>query len=120
MESHFAPPAPHVQAYVEQLLNAGGTLLKLLDNLADAVVAKGTMGEEEAADELLDMLMGTVAVRLSSIPEADFVRATELMELAVNGVLADLERAAELARQRERRHGARSVRSRRDRAARRP
>jgi hypothetical protein len=119
MESHFAPPAPHVQAYVEQLLNAGGTLLKLLDNLADAVVANGSMGEE-AAGEILGMLTGTVAVRLSSIPAADFVRATELMQLAVDGVLADLERAAELAKQRERQHGARSVGTRRGRTARRP
>jgi hypothetical protein len=119
MASHFAPPAPHVQAFVEQLLTSGGTLVKLVGDLADAVVANGSMGEE-AANEIVDMLMGTVAVRLSSIPAADFVRAAELMELAVDGVLAELERAAELARQRESQHGARSVGTCRDRVARRP
>jgi hypothetical protein len=85
MESHSAPPAPHVQAFVEQLLGTGGTLVKLVGGLADAVVASGSMGEQ-AADEIVGMLTGTVAVRLASIPEAEFVRASELMELAMEGV----------------------------------
>jgi hypothetical protein len=99
METHFAPPVPHVQAFVERLLIAGGTLVKLVDGLADAIIASGSP-REGAGNEIVEMLSGTVAVRLSSIPADDFVRAAELMELAMEGVLADLERAAELASRR--------------------
>jgi hypothetical protein len=37
--------------------------------------------------------MEAVGVRLASVPPADFARATELMELAVDAVIAELKRA---------------------------
>jgi hypothetical protein len=64
------------------------------------------------------MLTGTVATRLSSIPAVDFDRAGELMELAMEGVLADLERAVELAGRRQTQRGTGSVGTCRDRVAR--
>jgi hypothetical protein len=102
MESTCAslPPA---HAFVEQLLATGGTLVHLVENLVAALEEHGS-SRDEATVDILEMVMGTVAVRFASIPEPQVVRATELMDLAIEGVLADLEQAAELARRRERGH----------------
>jgi hypothetical protein len=51
-------------------------------------VENGT--ERDVAD---DEIFGTVAVQLAAVPAADFARATELMRQALDGVLADLDRA---------------------------
>ena len=99
MENQHVAPAPHVQAFVEQLLNAGDTLVNLVENLVGGLVANGSV-QEEATGELVAALIGTVAVRMASIPESDFVRATELMQLTVDGVLDDLRRAEKRARRR--------------------
>jgi hypothetical protein len=101
METEFAEPAPYVQAFVGQLINAGGTLVNIVDNLAKALASNGSTIEEANAD-IIVALMGSVANELSSVPEADFVRAAKLVEQAADAVLADLRRAERLVRQRER------------------
>jgi hypothetical protein len=116
METEFAEPAPHVQAFVGQLINAGGMLVSIVDNLAKGLVENGATVEEANAD-IIVALMGSVANELSSVPEADFVRAATLVERAADAVLADLRRAERLARQRERATG--SARRRRGHASRR-
>jgi hypothetical protein len=112
METEFVEPAPHVQAFVGQLVNAGGTLVNIIDNLAQALVENGATLEEANAD-IIVALMGSVANELSCVPEVDFTRATKLVEQAAEAVLADLRRAEQLAR---RRRGGRP-RSRRSRGA---
>jgi hypothetical protein len=99
METQFVEPAPHVQRFVEQLLNAGGTLVSVVENLVDALVANGS-NDDEATGDIIVALMCAVASRLAAVPEADVARATELMEQAADGVLAELERAERLARRR--------------------
>ena len=116
METEFVEPAPHVQAFVGQLVNAGGTLVNIIDNLAQALVENGATLEEANAD-IIVALMGSVANELSSVPEVDFTRATKLLEQAADAVLADLRRAERLARQRDR--STSSTRGRRRRGARR-
>ena len=102
METQFVEPPPHVQAFVAQLLNAGGMLVGIVENLVDALVANGS-SDEEATGDIVVTLMGTIATRLASTSEADFVRATELIQQAADGVLADLRRAERRTRQRQRR-----------------
>jgi hypothetical protein len=104
MERQPEAPAPHVQAFVEQLVTAGGVLVNLLDNLTEGLAANGS-SREEAAVDIIEMLLGTVAVRLSSVPPADFLRAAELIEQAVDAVFADLRKAERLARGRHRHAG---------------
>jgi hypothetical protein len=110
MDTDFAEPAPHVQAFVGQLINAGGTLVNIVDSLAETLAANGSTIEEANADIIVAM-MGSVANELSSVSEADFARAADLVERAANAVLADLRRAERLARQRDR--GASGARRRR-------
>jgi hypothetical protein len=98
MQTQYAPPAAHVQAFVEQLLTAGHTLITLVDRLAEALVESGTVGEGAAVAEIVAMMMGTVAVRLASVPEDDFTRATELIDRTLDGVFGDLQRAAQYAK----------------------
>ena len=99
MERHVTV-LPEAQAFVVQLLGAGGFLSNLLEGLAAALVENGA--ERDAADEeVFEMLLGTVAVRLSSVPAADFARATEVIEQTLEGVFVDLDRA--LRRQKRRR-----------------
>lgn len=112
MDSHPGLAFPPISTFVVQLLNAGYTLNNLVDNLVEAGVAD-ELGGENAEAEIAAILIGSIATRLSTIPADDFVRATELMESAVDAVLADLRQAeAQIARRR----GA----GRRRRAARRP
>ena len=101
MESQFVEPGPHVQAFVEQLLTASGVLVSILENLTDGLAANGSTREEATVD-IIEMLLGTVTVRLASVPPADFLRAAELIEQAVDAVFADLRKAERLARQRQR------------------
>jgi hypothetical protein len=105
METQPAPPGPHVQAFVEQLLSAGGVLVNLLENLTEGLASANDSTSEEAAADIVEMLLGTVATRLASVPPADFLRAAELIEQAVDAVFADLRKAERLARQRQRRGG---------------
>jgi hypothetical protein len=107
METQFVEPAPHVQAFVEQLLNAGGMLANVVEKLVDALVANGS-SDEEATGDIVVALMGAVASRLAAVPEADFARATELMEQAADGVLAELKHAERLARRRRNHAGRRA------------
>ncbi len=92
MEPQFVEPSPHVQAFVLQLLNDGGMLARVVDALVDALVTNGS-SEEEATGDVAVTLMGTVATRLTSFGEADFTRATQLLEQAAEAVLADLRLA---------------------------
>ncbi|HWK28772.1 MAG TPA: hypothetical protein VNS09_19585 [Solirubrobacter sp.] len=88
METHLA----HVQAFVEQLLDTGGTLVRLVDNLTDAFVEHDVERGQAAAD-VFEMLVGTVGMRFASVTERDVTRAAELMDLAMQSVLTDLRRA---------------------------
>ena len=91
---------PDALPFVIELLNTGGALLKIVDGLADGLAANGSE-EEEPADLIVGVLAGTVATRLTRVPQADFTRAAELMTLAMDAVLAELRLAEELARRRE-------------------
>jgi hypothetical protein len=104
MDTQPAPPALHALAYVHQLLATGLTLAKLVDDLIEAIVDHGSDAEDATAT-IIDMVAGTVGVHLRRVPPADFGRATQLMELTMEAVLADLRMATELAGRRERRHG---------------
>jgi hypothetical protein len=73
----------------EQLASAD--LIVDAANLVDALVANGS-SDEEATGDIIVTLMGPVATQLASVPEADFVRATERMEQAADAVLADVRR----------------------------
>lgn len=92
---------------MHQLLATGLTLVKLLEDLIAATRDNGSDGED-AAETIIDMVAGTVGVHLRGIPAADFQRATQLMEMTMEAVLADLRMAAEVAGRRESRHGAAS------------
>jgi hypothetical protein len=85
--------------FVVELLNTGGALVKIVDELADGLAANGSE-EEEPAHLIVGVLAGAVATRLTRVPQADFVRAAELMELAMDAVLAELRLAEQLARRR--------------------
>jgi hypothetical protein len=93
-------PAPDAVPFVVELLNTGGALVTIVDNLADGLAANGSE-EEEPADLIVGVLAGTVASRLTRVPQADFMRAAELMKLTMDAVLAELRLAEELARRRE-------------------
>ena len=97
MEREFVEPAPAIQAFVQQLLYAGGMLSNLVETLVEALVANGSP-EDEATGDLIVTFMGTIGVRLASIPDADFARAAELLELAAEAVVADVRRAERHAR----------------------
>ncbi|MDA0181284.1 hypothetical protein OJ997_13335 [Solirubrobacter phytolaccae] len=99
----------HVAEFVVQLINVGNSVVGVVESLAEALT--DTTGEplEVTRHDVLAMVAGTVGVRLASIPPADFVRASELVEQTITVILDDLHRAAELAG--ERRRGHRTVRS---------
>ena len=96
-----AQPPAHVTEFVVQLLNAGHTVVNLVENLAEALAAATAESIENTRHDVLAMVMGTVSVRLTSSSRDDFVRATELVEGTVAAILGDLHRAAELAGRRE-------------------
>jgi len=91
----------HVQLFVGQLLNTGDALVRLLDGITDGLVRNG-FERDDATAEVLAMMMGTVAARFESVPQAEIERSTELLELALEAVFADLRRAEARARRRRR------------------
>lgn len=96
----------HVATFVTNLLNTGGTLVSIIDNLSDALVENGA--EPDAArDDILGTLAGTIARRFASMPAADVVRAAELIDVAMESVMIDLQRAMKGSRRRERRQRSR-------------
>lgn len=104
-------PSP-LQTFVLALLDVGDRLVGLVDNLIEgyAEVTGGT--HDEATTEVLGMLFGTAMERMASIPDEDFALATKLLRRTFTVVLADVEQAAELARQREFRSHATSLHGR--------
>jgi len=87
--------------FVRTFLRCGITLQDLLADLADACPEDAFPGESPTA-VVLEMAIGSVGTRLRRVPAEDFARAAELMELAVEAVLADLRTAVEVAGRRER------------------
>jgi hypothetical protein len=100
MENHAA--SPQALAFVYQLLGTGVTLVRLLDDLLESSIAKGSDADDSARG-LIEALTGTVGVHLRGVAPPDFQRATELMELTMGAVLTDLQRAVELADRRDNR-----------------
>jgi hypothetical protein len=92
--------SPEVAAFAEQLLGAGGFLADLVDGLAKSLGQSGDHDDPEA--EVLAMFVGTVAHRLSKVPDEDFAAATRLLEQTLDVVLEDLGRAIEIGQRRER------------------
>jgi hypothetical protein len=86
--------------FLVELLNTGGALLKIVESLADGLAANGSE-EEEPADLIVGVLAGSIATRLTQVPQGDFTRAAELMKQSMAAVLAELRLADELARRRE-------------------
>lgn len=83
------------------MLDVGDRLVGLVDNLIEAY-AQATGGtHDEATAEVLGMVFGTAMVRMATVPDEDFERATELLRRTLTVVLADVEQAAEVARRRE-------------------
>jgi hypothetical protein len=95
-----APPAPHALAFIRGLIRSSIVLTDLLDGLIEQCEVKDAFPGEDVASVVVEMAAGSVAVRLRHVPPAEFEQATELMELALDGILADLAAAAELARRR--------------------
>lgn len=93
-------PSP-LQAFVVALLDVGDRLVGLVDNLIEGVAEATGRTQDEATTEVLGMLFGTAMVRMDSIPDDDFKLATKLLRRTFTAVMADVEQAAELARQRE-------------------
>jgi hypothetical protein len=84
-----------------ELLNSGGALVEVVESLADGLAANGS-DEEEPAHLIVGVLAEAIATRLTRVPQADFMRAAELMERAMDAVLAELRLAEEVARRRAR------------------
>jgi hypothetical protein len=92
--------APDALPFVIELLNTGGALLKIVDDLADGLAANG-WDDGEPAEVIVGTLAGSVATRLPRVPQADFTRAADLMKMTMDAVLAELRMAEKLARRRE-------------------
>ncbi len=90
----------HATDFVHTFLRCGMTLHELLADLVEACPADAFAGEDPGA-VIIDMACGSVQTRLRRIPGEEFARATELMELAIDAVLADLRCAIEVAGRRE-------------------
>ena len=108
METQLASD-DHVALFVTHLLNTGGTLVSIIDNLADALIENGAE-PDEARDDMLGTIAGTVGQRLASVPAAEVVRAAELIDIAMESVMTDLHRALDRSRRRERQRSARNRR----------
>jgi hypothetical protein len=93
-------PTP-VQAFILALLDVGDRLVGVVDNLIDGYEDATGRANDEATAEILAMVFGTVSMRLAEIPDEHFKLATKLLRRTFTVVLADVEQAAELARQRE-------------------
>jgi hypothetical protein len=100
-------PHEHVHAFLAELLDTGGTLLGILENLTDALTEQG-QDRDAAIIDVFQMLVGTVWLRFESIPAPEVDRSAELIALALQAAMADLERALELSK---RRHAIRVVRA---------
>ncbi len=111
METQLASQ-DHVAAFVTNLLNTGGTLVSIIENLSDALVENGA-DPDEASDDILGMVAGTISQRFASVPAPEVVRAAELIDIAMETVMTDLHRALERSRRRERTQRSRSRRPRR-------
>jgi hypothetical protein len=101
----------NVHAFVGELLDTGGALIGIVENLTDALTEQGYT-RQDALAELFEMLIGTISLKFASIPASEIDRAAELMALALQAVMTDLERALELSRRRQRDPCGASVRRR--------
>jgi hypothetical protein len=90
--------------FLHGLLRSGVVLTDLLGGLVDECERARAFPEEDAGAVVLEMVTGTVAVRLRHVPEADLQRAAELLELVVDEILAELRTAAEISRRRSAGH----------------
>ena len=102
MQTDHAPPSPAALAFIRELLTTGFTLIELFETLIEGCEQTSAHAGENAAEAVVEMAAGSVAVRLHDVPAADFDRATELMSLATDAILADLKLAAEIAGRRGR------------------
>src|SRR4051812_11885414 len=91
MERTHAGANPHVQAFVEQLLNAGYGLVIFVDRVTEALAEQGSTRDDPS--EFINMMTASIALRLTGTPAADIDRASELFERTMNAVLADLAQA---------------------------
>jgi hypothetical protein len=90
----------YVRDFVEELLRTGTMLLELLDDLIKSVREEAFPGES-MIDVALDMLTDTVGPAARAAGEASVRSAVALLADSSSRALADLQRAAELARCRE-------------------
>jgi xanthosine utilization system XapX-like protein len=93
-------PSP-VQAFILAVLDVGERLVGVVDDLIDGYEEATGCSNDEATAEILAMVFGTASVRMAAVPDEDFALATKLLRRTFTVVLADVEQAAELARQRE-------------------
>jgi hypothetical protein len=90
----------YVRGFVEEVLCTGSLLLELLDDLIESVPEDACPGES-IVEVVLDMLTETVSPAAKTAGEASVRSAVALLADSSSRALADLERAAELARRRE-------------------
>ena len=91
----------YVRDFVEEVLRTGSMLLELLDDLIESVPEDAFPGES-VIEVVLGMLTETVSPAAKSAGEASVRSAVALLADSSSRALADLERAAALARRRER------------------
>ncbi len=94
-------PLASTHAFLAQLLDSGGTIVRIAENLVAALEEHGS-SHDEAITDIFQMMVGTTAARFASTPDAEIARATELIALTLQAVLEDLERAVQLTSRRRR------------------
>jgi hypothetical protein len=89
---------------IEELLRTGFALGDLISSLLEDL-PKGAFPGEQNTEVLIEMVVGTCLPVVAAAGERDCRAATALVGAVRDKVLADLRRAAELARDQEPRQG---------------
>jgi hypothetical protein len=82
--------------FFETLLRCGVTLHEVLADVIEQIDDNNSFPGEEPGKVAIEMAAGSVELRLRREPGDELYRAADLMEAAVEAVLADLRAAAEI------------------------
>jgi hypothetical protein len=88
--------------FFHMLLRCGVTLQDVLGDLIEQPEIAETYPDEDPAQVVVEMAVGSAELRLRHVPAVDLDRAVELMEMAMDALFADLRAAAEIAARRQR------------------
>jgi len=90
----------YVRDFVEEVVRTGSVLLELFDDLIESMPEEAFAGES-IVEVVIDVLTETVGPAAQAVGEESVRNAIALLADSGSRALADLERAAERARQRE-------------------